>query len=109
MLAGLIVSEAVMVAASRGALRAPAATVGAVAAGCDALLYPGDFSRVAATLDRAVGGELSAARADDALAHYDAAVRQGGGLSYRADQGEPDLAADAAFADGVAHRPAPPV
>src|SRR2546422_6476016 len=45
----------------------PAATVSAVAAGCDALLYPEDFAGVAAALDRAVGGEISAARADEAL------------------------------------------
>jgi beta-glucosidase-like glycosyl hydrolase len=81
----------------------PAATVGAVAAGCDALLYPEDFSRVAAALDRAVGGDLPAARADDALARYDAALSQWADLP---DQGEPDLAAHGAFADGIADRAA---
>jgi len=103
---GLVVTDALIMAGASAAQPVPAATVGAVAAGCDALLYPEDFSRVAATLDRAVGGELSAARADDALAHYDAAVSQWGDLSYRADQGEPDLAAHAAFADGIADRAA---
>ena len=103
---GLVVTDALIMAGASAAQPVPAATVGAVAAGCDALLYPEDFSRVAAALDRAVGGELSAARADDALAHYDAAVSQWGDLSYRADQGEPDLAAHAAFADGIADRAA---
>jgi len=42
-------------------------------------------------------------RADDALARYDAAVNQWGDLP---DQGEPDLAAHAAFADGIADRAA---
>src|SRR5207302_581613 len=106
---GLVVTDALIMAGSSSAQPVPAATVGAVAAGYDALLYPEDFSRVAAALDRAVGGELSAARADDALAHYDAVVSQWGDLSYgayRADQGEPDLAAHAAFADGIADRAA---
>jgi hypothetical protein len=77
--------------------------VGAVAAGCDALLYPEDFSRVAAALDQAVGGDIPTARADDALTRYDAAVSQWSDLP---DQGEPDLAAHAAFADGIADRAA---
>jgi len=101
---GLVVTDALIMAGASAAQPVPAATVGAVAAGCDALLYPEDFSRVAAALDRAVGGELPAARADDALARYDGAVGQWGDLSYRADQGEPDLAAHAAFADGIADR-----
>src|SRR2546430_12711560 len=52
------------------------------------------------------GGELPAARADDALARYEQAVSQWGDLPNRADQGEPDLAAHAAFADGIADRAA---
>src|SRR2546427_10289624 len=79
----------------------PSATVSAVAAGCDALLYPEDFRAVAEALDRAVGTAIPRARADEALAHGDqAATRWGGG----ADQGEPDLAAHGAFADGLAAR-----
>src|SRR5207253_5894302 len=78
-----------------------AATVTAVAAGCDALLYAEDFRGVIAALDRAVGSEIPIARADDALAHYEqAAARWDSG----ADQGLPDLAAHAAFADGLADR-----
>src|SRR5207247_1565613 len=50
---------------------------------------------------RAVGTAIPQARADEALAHGDkAAVQWGGG----ADQGEPDLAAHGAFADGLADR-----
>jgi len=75
---GLVVTDALIMAGARAAQPVPAATVGAVAAGCDALLYPEDFSRVAAALDRAVGGELPAARADDALARYEQAVSQWG-------------------------------
>src|SRR5256884_6956777 len=100
---GLVVTDALIMAGASAAQPVPAATVGAVAAGCDALLYPEDFSRVAAAVDRAVGGELPVARADDALARYDAAVDQWGDLP---DQGEPDLAAHAAFADGIADRAA---
>src|SRR5205085_6853382 len=103
---GLVVTDALIMAGASAAQPVPAATVGAVAAGCDALLYPEDFSHVAAALDRAVGGELPVARADDALARYDGAVSQWAQLSDRADQGEPDLAAHAAFADGIADRAA---
>ena len=103
---GLVVTDALIMAGASAAQPVPAATVGAVAAGCDALLYPEDFSRVAAALDRAVGGELPAARADDALARYEQAVSQWGDFLNRADQGEPDLAAHAAFADGIADRAA---
>ncbi len=103
---GLVVTDALIMAGASAAQPVPAATVGAVAAGCDALLYPEDFSRVAAALDRAVGGDIPMARAEDALARYEQAVSQWGDLSYRADQGEPDLAAHAAFADGIADRAA---
>jgi beta-glucosidase-like glycosyl hydrolase len=103
---GLVVTDALIMAGASAAQPVPAATVGAVAAGCDALLYPEDFSRVAAALDRAVGGDIPMARADDALARYDAAVSQWADRSHLADQGEPDLAAHAAFADGIADRAA---
>ncbi len=92
---GLVVTDALIMAGASAAQPVQAATVGAVAAGCDALLYPEDFSRVAAALDRAVGGDIPIARADDALARYDAALSQWG-----------DLAAHAAFADGIADRAA---
>jgi beta-glucosidase-like glycosyl hydrolase len=98
---GLVVTDALIMAGASAAQPVPAATVGAVAAGCDALLYPEEFSRVATALDRAVGGDLPAARADDALARYDAAVSQWADMP---DQGEPDLAAHAAFADRIADR-----
>src|SRR2546427_68541 len=79
----------------------PSATVAAVAAGCDALLYPEDFRAVAAALDRAVGSAIPQTRADEALAHGEQAAAQWGG---GADQGEPDLVAHGAFADGLADR-----
>src|SRR2546430_7855947 len=67
---GLVVTDALIMAGASAAQPVPAATVGAVAAGGDALLYPEDFSRVAATADPAVGGELSAAPAVHAAAPY---------------------------------------
>src|SRR2546422_3424748 len=81
----------------------PAAPVTAVAAGCERLLYPEGFAGVVAALDRAVGGAISAARADEALGHYDETLAAWGDLP---DQGEPDLAAHGAFADGLADRAA---
>src|SRR2546428_14016369 len=79
----------------------PSATVSAVAAGCDALLYPEEFRGVIAALDRAVGSEIPTSRADEALARYEqVATRWDAG----ADQGLPDLAAHGAFAAGLANR-----
>jgi beta-glucosidase-like glycosyl hydrolase len=100
---GLVVTDALIMAGATAAQPGPAATVRAVAAGCDALLYPGNFTSVVAALDRAVGAEISAARADQALAHYDDALA---GWADLPDQGEPGLSDHAAFADGLADRAA---
>ena len=98
---GLVVTDALIMAGASAAQPVPAATVGAVAAGCDALLYPENFTSVVAALDRAVGAEISAARADEALAHYGDALA---GWADLPDQGEPGLSDHAAFADGLADR-----
>src|SRR2546422_3267292 len=100
---GLVVTDALIMAGASAAQPVPAATVGAVAAGCDALLYPENFTSVVAALDRAVGTEISVARADEALAHYDHALA---GWADLPDQGEPGLSDHAAFADGLAGRAA---
>ena len=100
---GLVVTDALIMAGASAAQPVPAATVGAVAAGCDALLYPENFTSVVTALDRAVGGDISAARADEALAHYDDALAA---WADRPDQGEPDLSGHAALADGLADRAA---
>lgn len=101
--AGLVVSDALIMAGASAAQPVPAAAVTAVAAGCDALLYPEDFGRVVDALDRAVGSEIPRARADEALARYGEAVTRWGSAAG-AYQGEPDLAAHAAFADRLADR-----
>jgi len=100
---GLVVTDALIMAGATAAQPGPAATVRAVAAGCDALLYPENFTSVVAALDHAVGAEISAARADQALAHYDDALA---GWADLPDQGEPGLSDHAAFADGLADRAA---
>jgi beta-glucosidase-like glycosyl hydrolase len=100
---GLVVTDALIMAGASAAQPVPAATVSAVAAGCDALLYPSDFASVVAALDRAVGAGISAARADEALARYDRALSAWGELP---DQGEPDLSGHAVLADGLADRAA---
>ena len=102
---GLVVTDALIMAGASAAQAVPAATVAAVAAGCDALLYPEDFASVVAALDRAVAGgtEIPAARAEEALARYEQAVTAWGDLP---DQGEPDFAGHAAFADRLADRAA---
>ena len=98
---GIVVTDALIMAGASAAQPVPAATVGAVAAGCDALLYPENFASVVASLEHAVGGDLPTTRADEALAHYGTALAQWGDLP---DQGAPDLTANASFADGLADR-----
>jgi beta-glucosidase-like glycosyl hydrolase len=100
---GLIVTDALIMAGAKAAQPVASATVTAVAAGCDALLYPPDFRAVVTALDQAVGGAIPTARADDALARYAQALAAWGDLP---DQGEPDLASHATFADGLADRAA---
>src|SRR3989449_6074351 len=67
---GLVVTDALIMAGASAAQPVPAATVSAVAAGCDALLYPEDFAGVAAGPHRAPGGANSPARAVGAPGHY---------------------------------------
>ena len=98
---GLVVTDALIMAGASAAQPVPAATVSAVAAGCDALLYPSDFHQVVAALDRAVGGDIPTTRADDALARYDRTLVDWGDLT---DQGQPDLAGHAGVADALADR-----
>ncbi|MGH7700856.1 MAG: glycoside hydrolase family 3 N-terminal domain-containing protein [Gemmatimonadales bacterium] len=99
---GLVVTDALIMAGALAAHAETGATVAAVAAGCDVLLYPRDFGSVIAALDRAVGKALPVARADEALARYERAVATWG----RADvaPAEFDAAAHQAFADGLAGR-----
>ena len=100
--AGLIVTDALIMAGASAAQPVPAATVTAVAAGCDALLYPEDFQRVAAALDGGVGSAIPTARADEALARYEAAAAEWGRGTW--DEGGVDIASHAAFADQLADR-----
>jgi len=98
---GVVVTDALIMAGATAREAEAPATATAVAAGCDALLYPEDFKAVAAALDRAVGGPIPAARADEALARVHSAATA---WNRGTDQGDPDLAAHAAFADGVADK-----
>lgn len=74
------------------------ASVAAVAAGGDALLYPSDAEAVVTTLDAAAGSTLAVARLDDALARIGALAEAVPGPSEEAL----DLADHAAFADALA-------
>ena len=98
---GIVVTDALIMAGATARQAEAPATVTAVAAGCDALLYPEDFAGVLGALDRAVGGVIPVARADAALAHYQQAVDTWG---QGPDQGDPDIAAHGAFADWLASR-----
>jgi len=100
---GLVVTDALIMAGASAVQPVPAATVSAVGAGCDALLYPEDFGGVVAALDRAVGeGAIPISRADEALARYDAATAEWGRGTW--DEGGVDVASHAAFADQLADR-----
>jgi beta-glucosidase-like glycosyl hydrolase len=99
---GIVVTDALIMAGATAAAAEAPATVAAVAAGCDALLYPRDFELVVAALDGAVGAEISAERAAEALERVDrAAARWRPAL---AGEESPDLAEHGAFADGLADR-----
>jgi len=98
---GLVVTDALIMAGATASEREAPATATAVAAGCDALLYPEDFASVVRALDRAVGSAIPTARADEALARCERAAAS---WDRGPDQGEPDLIGHAAFADGLADR-----
>ena len=98
---GLVVTDALIMAGATAREAEGPATATAVTAGCDALLYPENFSSVVAALDIAVGTFIPTARADAALARVEEAAAR---WSRGPDQGDADLAAHAAFADGVADR-----
>jgi beta-glucosidase len=98
---GIVVTDALIMAGATAHQAEAPATASAVAAGCDVLLYPANFAAVVAELDRAVGGVISVARADAALARYQHAVDTWG---QGPEQGQPDLAAHASYADRLASR-----
>jgi len=98
---GLVVTDALIMAGATARQSEAPATASAVAAGCDALLYPNNFAAVIAELDRAVGTVIPVPRAEEALARYQRAVDAWTGAP---DQGEPDFAAHATYADTLADR-----
>ncbi len=75
---GFLVTDALIMGGATATQAEAPATVTALAAGCDGLLYPEDFGAVIAALDRAVGTEIPPARADEALARYDRALGEWG-------------------------------
>jgi beta-glucosidase-like glycosyl hydrolase len=99
--AGFIVTDALIMGGATATQAEAPATVSALAAGCDGLLYPEDFAGVIAALDAAVGKEIPAARAEEALARYDRTVGEWGRGKGEAGV---DVAANTAFADQLAQR-----
>lgn len=97
---GVTVTDALIMGGALAREGEPAAAVRAVAAGCDALLYPRDFAAVIRALERARGQALPAGRAEAAILRLTAAAER-----WAARPPAPvDAAAHGAFADTVADR-----
>jgi beta-glucosidase-like glycosyl hydrolase len=95
---GLVVTDAFIMAGATAAQAEGPAGAAAIAAGCDALLYPTDWQAVIGALD-AVPNE----RAEEAVARYDAALTAwGSGAVGMLDDAM--LAEHRRFADGLADR-----
>jgi beta-glucosidase-like glycosyl hydrolase len=72
---GIVVTDAlIMEGVLEGVGDEGDAAVAAVAAGCDALLYPADAQRVAHAVESAIGDRIPEARVQQALARIDAAA-----------------------------------
>ena len=98
---GFVVTDALIMGGATATEAEAPATVTALAAGCDGLLYPEDFAGVIAALDAAVGRDILTARADGALARYEQAIGEWG---RGKGEGEVDLGANAQFGDQLARR-----
>jgi beta-glucosidase len=99
---GIVVTDALIMAGATKAESEAPATVTGVAAGCDALLYPRDFAAVVAALDAAVGTQIPAARAAEALERIDRAA--GEARLPDARDAVIDLQANRQFAERLAGR-----
>jgi beta-N-acetylhexosaminidase len=104
---GLVVTDALIM---EGVLEngggEPEASVRALAAGCDALLYPADLDAVLAAAGAALGGELPEQRVADALRRIEAAASRvgGGGGGRVAAAADRDWAREVALRSLVAVR-----
>ena len=97
---GLVVTDAFIMGGATAAQSEGPASVAAVSAGCDALLYPTDWEGVIRALE-AVPEE----RAEEAAARYEEAVAKWGARSTEQGAlGEAALAEHQRFADGLADR-----
>ncbi len=97
---GVTVTDALIMGGALATEGEAAAAVRAVAAGCDAVLYPRDVAAVIRALDAASGREIPAARAAAALARVGAAADR---WAVRT-AAPPDVAAHGRVADGLADR-----
>ncbi|HEY8468735.1 MAG TPA: glycoside hydrolase family 3 N-terminal domain-containing protein [Longimicrobiales bacterium] len=100
---GAVVTDAlIMAGVLEGGGGAENAAVRAVAAGCDALLYPEDPAAVASALDAALGERLPRARVEAAAARIDRLAERAAQIGAGpAECGRPE---DRAWAVGIAER-----
>ncbi len=84
---GLVVTDALTMEGARGGSSPEDAAVRAVAAGCDALLYPPDPDAMARALEAARGGSLPEARLAEAVARVRTAAEGRAALEAGRDAG----------------------
>jgi beta-glucosidase-like glycosyl hydrolase len=95
---GLVVTDAFIMAGATAAQAEAPAGAAAIAAGCDALLYPTDWQAVIGALDA-----VADARVDEAVARYGEAIKAWGSGEVGV-MDDATLAEHQRFADGLADR-----
>ncbi len=96
---GVVVTDALIMQGVLAGRGLGSAAVAAVAAGADALLYPGDAEAVVEALERAASGVLAQKRLEESLARIETLARAGAGAP---GPPAPDLADHAGLAGAVA-------
>lgn len=102
---GLIVTDAlIMEGVLGGGLTEARATVHAIAAGCDALLYPQDIRTVASAVEAAVGNDIPETRVLEAIGRIDTAAARAAEADSEDGDGEWGRAEDREWALQLAER-----
>lgn len=98
---GLVVSDALIMEGVLAGGGAGRAAVRALAAGCDALLYPEEPAHVATVIEAAISHDLPEGRVTEALARVDTAARKAAAMTRADEWGREE---DRAWTRSVAQR-----